>query len=226
MTDRKNNTNGDVKPAGVNPGYAMFHIAKANLYLPLVDEVAADIFMGEFSQAFRESAQVAAQIVDRTLYAKYYTIDFNEFRALLGKKRQATVEWNLFQKQSNEVDEFAQLCATRAGVELGTWDPATNGMIIEQQQILTTQNLAALFSTLNLTGSLYDQPGEMARECFVWICRRHQMKIGHYHAWLILVKNSAYAWRQMIFYRESAWNPTVRRFLGWSKSRHWLAPAT
>jgi hypothetical protein len=246
----------------------------ANLYLPLVDEVAADIFMGEFSQAFRESAQVAAQIVDRTLYAKYYTIDYNEFRALLGKKRQATVEWNLFQKQSNEVDEFAQLCATRAGVELGTWDPATNGMILEQQQILTTQNLAALFSTLNLTGSLHDQLGEMARECFVWICRRHQMKIGHYHAWLILIKNSAYAWRQMIFYlsllseteqhgfiawadqhlqkqneefhirfrpalnglaltvsggsidRESAWNPTVRRFLGWSKSRHWLAPAT
>lgn len=245
----------------------------ANLYLPLVEEVAADIFMGQFSQTFREAAQVAAQVVDQTLYAKYYAIDYNEIRKLPVTKQKVTTEWSLFRTQSSS-DEFAQLCATRAGVALGTWDPATNGMIIEQQQILTTQNLAALFSTLNLTESLRDQLGGMARECFTWICRRHQMKIDRYHAWLILLKNSAYAWRQMIFYlallsateqrdfiawadqhlqeqndefhirfrpalnglaltvsggsieRESASNPTVRRFLGWSKSRHWLVPAT
>ena len=245
----------------------------ANLYLPLVEEVAADIFMGQFTQTFRESAKVAAQVVERTLYANYYAIDYNEIRQLPATKPKATNERVWFRQHSTN-DDFAQLCASRAGVELGTWDAATNGMIIEQQQILTTQNLAALFSTLNLTESLHDELGEMARECFRWICRRHQMKIDLYHAWLILLKNSAYAWRQMIFYlsllseteqrdfiawaeqhlqeqneefhirfrpalnglaltvsggsidRESVLNPTVRRFLGWSKSRHWLVPAT
>jgi hypothetical protein len=243
----------------------------ANLRLPLVEEVAADIFMGEFTQTFRDSARVAAELVQGTLYAKYYAIDYEAIRQL-PEKEKAPPGRSWFRRRSS-IDEFAQLCASRAGVELGTWDPATNGMIIEQQQILTTQNLAALFTTLNLTSSLQDQLGEMARECFAWICRRHQMKIDRYHAWLILLKNSAYAWRQMIFYlsllseteqrefvvwagqhvweqdaefqirfrpalnglaitvgggsldHESAPDPTARRFLGWSKSRHWLAPA-
>ena len=245
----------------------------AKLNIPLVDEVAADIFMGEFSQTFRDAAKVAAQLMDGTLYANYYAIDYDEIRQIPAKKKKGSTKWSwLQQKPVNE--ELAQLCASRAGVELGKWDPAINGMIIEQQQILTTQNLAALFSTLNLTDSLRDQLGDMASACFVWICRRHQMKIDHYHAWLILLKNSAYAWRQMIFYlallsereqrefitwadqylqeqdeafhirfrpalnglavavsggsidRESARDPTVRRFLGWSKSKHWLVPAT
>lgn len=245
----------------------------AKLKLPLVDEIAADIFMGEFSQTFRDSAKVAAQIVDRTLYAKYYAIDYDAIRQLPETKQKAATDWNWFKKKSLN-DKFTQLCAARAGVELGAWKPAINGMIIEQQQILTTQNLAVLFSTLNLTDLLRDQLGDMARACFVWICRRHQMKIDRHHAWLIMLKNSAYAWRQMIFYlallseteqhefiawaeqhlqeqneafhirfrpafnglavvvgggsieRESLRNPSVRLFLGWSKSKHWLMPAT
>ena len=245
----------------------------ADLQLPLVEDVAADIFMGEFTQTFRDSAKVAAELMQGTLYAKYYAIDYDDVRRLSDAKQKPVSIWSRFRQQQPAKDEFAQLCASRAGVPLGTWDPATNGMIIEQQQILTTQNLAALFTTLNLTNSLQDQLGEMARECFVWICRRHQMKIDRYHAWLILLKNSAYAWRQMIFYlsllsemeqrefvvwagqhvweqnaefqirfrpalnglavtvgggsldHESAPNPTARRFLGWSKSRHWLASA-
>ena len=245
----------------------------ANLNVPLVEEVAADIFMGQFTQTFRNAAEVAAQLLDGTLYAKYYAIDYDEIRRLPAAKFEVKINW-FWLRQQKTTDEFALLCAARAGVELGKWDPAVNGMIIEQQQILTTQNLAALFTTLNLTETLRDQLGEMARECFVWICRRQQMKIDHYHAWLIMLKNAAYAWRQMIFYlallseqeqrefivwadqhlqeqnddfqvrfrpalnglalavdggsldRESTHNPNVRRFLGWSKSSHWLAPAT
>ena len=83
---------------------------------------------------------------------------------------------------------------------LGTWDPATNGMIIEQQQILTTQNLAALLAGLGLTDAIRFRLGEMARYCFHWICERQQMKIDRWHARLIMVKNTAYAWRQMIFF--------------------------
>ena len=73
-------------------------------------------------------------------------------------------------------------------------------MIVEQQQILTTQNLAVLFQELGLTATLRDQLGDLAKECFQWICQRQQMKINDWHAKLIMVKNTAYAWRQMIFF--------------------------
>jgi hypothetical protein len=106
----------------------------------------------------------------------------------------------------------------------------------------------------------------MARHCFEWICRRQQINEPKWHARLIMVKNTAYAWRQMVFYlsflgdqeRQEfvAWaeehlaaqrpdfcdrfSPVLtglkdavggrpvgegsqgRRFLGWSKERHWL----
>jgi hypothetical protein len=143
-------------------------------------------------------------------------------------------------------------------------------MIIEQQQVLTTQNLAVLYDSLRLTNSLHAQLDELARRCFMWICQRQQMKIDNRHARLIMLKNTAYAWRQMIFFlallpaagqqqfavwadgylkeqnedfqarfhpafqglvmavegrplHETAGNRKgAMRFLGWSKSRHWL----
>jgi hypothetical protein len=143
-------------------------------------------------------------------------------------------------------------------------------MIIEQQQILTTQNLAALFAELDLADALREQMGDMAKLCFQWICRRQQMKIAEWHARLTMVKNAAYAWRQMVFFlallpehsvteflvwaeqhldsqsedfrnrfrpaltglrlaaagasvdSEPAGHEGARRFLGWSKERHWL----
>ena len=140
----------------------------------------------------------------------------------------------------------------------------------EQQQILTTQNLATLFAGLDLGTALQGELDDMARQCFRWICRRQRMKVHTWHAGLILLKNTAYAWRQMIFFlalgserRVTAFlrwaeehldeepeelrnrfrpalaglrlaaeggsvdgeSPEARRFLGWSKARHWLMPA-
>lgn len=73
-------------------------------------------------------------------------------------------------------------------------------MIIEQQAILTTQNLAALFVGVDLPQALRNQLAEMARQNFSWICRRQQMKVDTWHAGLIMLKNTAYAWRQMVFF--------------------------
>ena len=242
----------------------------ADLDIPLVDEVAADIFMGEFSGKFLESAKRAAQLLNGTLYATYYGIDYEEVTKIPEVKKTTVRRWWGHRSEAG-TDRFAELCSRRAGVSLGTWDPATNGMIIEQQQILTTQNLAALFSGLRLADTLGNQLDEMARECFTWVCKRQQMKIDIWHARLLMLKNTAYAWRQMIFFL-SLLPPTntsdflkwaqdyfgaqgeefrnrfrpaltglvyaaegrsidsvagdvgVRRFLGWSKARHWLLP--
>jgi hypothetical protein len=231
--------------------------AGAELAIPLVDELAADIFRGKFSGKFLEAAKRAASLLGGSLYARYYAIDYEEICGI-----QALPE--------KEAASFAQLCASRAGVPLGSWHPATNGMIIEQQQILTTQNLAALFAGLDLTDALRSQLGGMAKQCFRWICQHQQMKRDGWHARLIMLKNTAYAWRQMIFFLallpgrdvadfqswaqshfgkqprafQDRFNPALaglilaadgrsldgdearregaRRFLGWSKERHWL----
>ena len=235
----------------------------ANLDIPLLDELAADIFMGEFSPKFVSAACRAAELLKGTLYAKYYGIDYEAVRNA-AKVEQAKV-W-----ARRPPSTFATLCASRAGVGLGGCRPAINGMVIEQQQILTTQNLAVLFSSLRLIDAIGDQLGDMARHCFSWICRRQQVATVDRRARLKMIKNTAYGWRQMIFYlsllddREVAgfldWAANhlrrqgssfqyrfapafeglvrasrgeaiesapadgipVRRFLGWSNTRHWL----
>jgi hypothetical protein len=123
-------------------------------------------------------------------------------------------------------DSLAQLCAERAGVPLpswspaslllGTWSPATNGMIIEQQQILTTQNLAALFAALDLRTALSPELPDMARRCFEWICKRQQVRIDDRHAKLVMLKNTAYAWRQMIFFLALLPQAEVDDFAAWA----------
>jgi hypothetical protein len=188
----------------------------ASLDIPLVDELAADIFMGRFSGKFIEAAKVAAAQLDGSLYATYYGIDFKEIQQFPEPREKRKFNW--FRRPPRmDADPFAQLCAARAGVSLGTWDPTTHGMIIEQQQILTTQNLAALFAGLNLTQSLQNRLDEMAKQCFAWICRRHQMKVDRWHAQLIVLKNTAYAWRQMVFFLALLPENATADFLKWAE---------
>lgn len=164
----------------------------AHLDLPFVEEVAADIFMGAFSNKFAKAARQSARLMAGTLYARYYDIDTDRLAGLPDQRRS--------RRRSNSRDALATLCAQRANATLGTWYPAVNGTILEQQQILTTHNLAILFGELNLKPLLHHRLNELALACFEWICRRQQMPIKFYHAHLVMLKNTAYAWRQMVFY--------------------------
>ncbi len=202
----------------------------AELDIPLVDEVAADIFMGRFSHKFLESAKKATDLIEGSLYAMYYGIDCGEVRRLAAPADPATEK--VFNR--SVPDAFAALCSVRAGVPLGTWNPATNGMIIEQQQILTTQNLAALLTGLGLTDAIRRRSSELSRRCFEWVCEHQQMKIDRWHARLIMVKNTAYAWRQMIFFLALLPKLEVAEFLRWARTsgstargfRHSVPPRT
>jgi hypothetical protein len=42
--------------------------------MPLVEEVAADIFMGTFTQKWRRAAATASQALAGSLYARYYDL--------------------------------------------------------------------------------------------------------------------------------------------------------
>lgn len=157
--------------------------AQAGLDLPLTEELAADIFTGKFGLKYLDAAQHAAQAMDGSLYARYYDIDSAQVLAL-----------------ARDTRSLAALCEARAGVSLDSWSPALSGMVLEQQQILTTHNLAQLYAQLRLDTVLGPRHEAMARHCLDWVLARQRMKIDLPHARLIMIKQSAYAWRQMLFF--------------------------
>jgi hypothetical protein len=175
----------------------------AGLDLPFLDELAADIFMGRFSPKFVRAAKNAADVLRDSLYARYYVLDTEEMRHLPTPPAARTSTSGVDfapERTARKDDPLAVLCARRAGVGLGTWRPAINGMIIEQQQIITTHNLIALFHDLGLRERLKAKFPEMIMATFGWICARLRMKCCDRHAQLVTIKNAAYAWRQLVFY--------------------------
>jgi hypothetical protein len=98
-------------------------------------------------------------------------------------------------------------------------------MVIEQAQILTTHNLASLFGPLGLGETLRSNLRDMSERCFRWICRRQQVKSDKWHAKLIMLKQTAYAWRQMVFYA-SLLTPEERQgFIVWAEDHLHEQPA-
>lgn len=189
----------------------------AGLRLPLVDEVAADIFMGDFSEKYLRAAQKSAALLEGTLYAHYYNIDY----ALV--RRIDDVQPSRYGTPTSPA--FTQLCVERAGASSGRWSVARNGTILEQEQVLTTHNLAVLFDALGLAAALGSELDGLARRCFAWICRRHQQRIDAWQPRLRRVKNTAYAWRQMVFFLALLPNSSVQEFLGWAEEHLAKQPA-
>ena len=70
----------DAFPATVIPNALVTELdalgREAGLDLPLVEELAADIFMGSFSAKFVHAAKLAGQVLEGSLYARYYAIDY------------------------------------------------------------------------------------------------------------------------------------------------------
>jgi len=157
----------------------------AGLELPIVDELAADIFMGNFSKKFVDAAAISGSMLQGSLYARYYEIDYTDLSERIARNA-------AYAKRGNHW--FAEMCASRAGVKLGGWAVAKNGKVIEQQQIITTQNLAVLYQQLELAELLQPELATMALRTFDWICNRLDLNQS-WHAKLISLKNSAYAWR-------------------------------
>lgn len=182
----------------------------AALDIPLVNELAADIFMGSFSRAFLESARASADLLDGSLYANYYGIEFDEVRRISAKPSGG-------RENGAEPDDFAQLCAARRCHPRLGGGRARSGSILEQQQILTTKNLAALFAALNLTESLRGQLGGMARRCFEWICKRPPTREREWRPRPRRLKQAAYAWRQMVFFLALLPDSDQARFPRWAK---------
>jgi len=83
---------------------------------------------------------------------------------------------------------------------------------------LTTHNLAVLVDGLGLRDALEPRLPELARRCFTWICWRQQLKSADWRSRLHTVKNTAFAWRQMVFFLSLASKAVTDEFLAWAES--------
>jgi len=185
----------------------------AGMELPLVDELAADIFMGAFSNKYLLAAQSAGELLAGTLYARYYNINYSKLPAPSKFSRKQK------QRQAHKTDaSFFRLCESRAGVKYSSWDPSISGCIIEQEQILTSHNLAPLILKLNLQESLAPEFIPMAQKCWTSICRRLKNKSSDWHVQLIIRKNNAYSWRQMLVYLSLVSRPQQEDFVNWARA--------
>lgn len=155
---------------------------QATLQLPLVEELAADIFMGTFTEKWAKATQCASTLLDGTLYARYYELPRPGDRRLRDGK------------------SVAQLCELRVGEQVRYGDAAANGCVIEHGQIVTTHNLAVLIDGLGLLPRVRPLAADLAMRAFAWSLARQLPAAEFVHARLKLVKNVAYAWRQAIFW--------------------------
>jgi hypothetical protein len=170
---------------------------QAGISLPLIEEVAADIFTGTFTDKWRQAAATASRTLAGTLYARYY--DLPGAQAWAQPPEGPAVRWGKV-----VTEHFAALCRARsaearASAGNGSY-VAANGAVLEQAQILTTHNLAALTSTLELRDSVAAIAPDLADRAFTWAVRRQQRPSDQWRARLQAVKNAAYAWRQAIFF--------------------------
>jgi hypothetical protein len=182
---------------------------EADLNVPFVEELAADIFMGTFSVKFLAAAKIAAQQLAGTVYERYYAIDYEGISHL-------RIQGGTKELRSPASEEFAVLCRQRSGyLENERWSVAANGTMIEQAQILTSQNLAALTGPVGLAARMHDQWPRLAERCF----KRSEALAGRLTnnpRPLGTVKDAAYAWRQMIFYLSVADAQAREQFVAWS----------
>jgi len=173
--------------------------AGAGISLPLVEELAADIFMGQFSAKFVDAARIAARLLQGSLYERYYGLDYGRLLAQEGAPGDGAT-------REREVVDLAALCAQRVG-EVGS-GVSVNRAIIEQAQVLTTHNLATLFDALLLEGTL-DLPA-LSRDAFSWIAAALRPDRA-------AVRRAGHAWRQLVFFLALQAPEQVEAFIDWSE---------
>lgn len=166
---------------------------QAGLDIPLVEELAADIFMGTFTPKFAQAALTAAELLTGTVYDRYYGIDYAAVAELLLNEPTQ-------QQYGRPVSTaFAKLCTARArrSGSSYSYSVAARGQVIEQSQILTTHNLATLVQDLGLTPQAgWSVLAQRAIEGMFTILTRTTFA-GRA---LPLIKDAAYAWRQAVVF--------------------------
>lgn len=191
----------------------------AGLKLPWVEELAADIFRGSFTLKFARAAEAAERLLRGRIYARYY--DLPEWPDA-PPPTEPTLRSRIFGAVTPKAgaspvlaERFAEVCRARAkeaggGPRTGI---AGNGTVIEQAQILTTHNLAALFLAVDLHEACGVMLPTMAERCLTEVVTSLSRLDERSPNGFAEVKNAAYAWRQMVFYLSFLDSEGLLRFM-------------
>ncbi len=188
---------------------------QAELDLPFVEEVAADIFMGSFTLKWRQAATITSDLMADTLYARYYDVPTPAAWPPLSDSSPSFAERVKTRWGKRTADDFAQVCIDRAReAALGDGSfVARNGTVIEQSQILTTHNLAPIVDRLGLTGRVSDVGADWAAVAFAWIVKEQTTRYDSWQSQLQMLKSTAYAFRQALFFLSFVDEPTQRHVI-------------
>ena len=175
---------------------------QAELDIPLVKEVAADIFMGTFTLKWRQAAALASDVMAGTLYARYYDLPTSAAWPPIDDRTPGLAERLKTRWGKKTAADFAQVCNDRSReAALGDASSvARNGTVIEQSQILTTHNLAPVVDRLGLTSRVTDSGADWATAAFGWIVKEQNTRYDSWRSQLQMLKNTAYAFRQALFF--------------------------
>lgn len=188
----------------------------AEIDIPFVEEVAADIFMGTFTTKWRRAARIAAEQLEGSLYARYYDLPAAATWTPLPSDDGTLLDRAKLRWGKRTAEDFAALCRERAK-EVSVGDGsfvARNGAVIEQSQILTTHNLAPLVDRLEIADQLGASVPVLVPQVFDWIIREQTKSRDDWQATLQMLKNTAYAWRQAIYLLSFADDPTQQMAIG------------
>ncbi len=174
-------------------------VGGARPWLPLVEEVASDIFMGTFSVKYLRAAEVAVRLFQSlpggSLYARYYGIDGERVLSV----DRIEEKWGV-----KTCPDFDAYCLELAALPGGGNPRARNGAMIEQAAILTTHNLAVLIKGLHLQPLLAERWEELAERAYVSVLDRLERRVIpesiHRTQRMRASKTLAFGWRQMIFF--------------------------
>lgn len=177
--------------------------------LPLIEEVAADIFMGTFSSKFLRAAKIAARMLgERSLYARYYGLPY---------ERVLAIEKLVPQGNARTAPELDALCLELAALPTGGNPRARSGAMIEQASILTTHGLASLISVLDLEPVFADRYVALAEDALTCVLDRLERRVLPERVPKIqrmrAAKTLAFGWRQMLFFLSRAPKTDVEAFV-------------
>lgn len=171
---------------------------RADADVPLTSELAADIFMGGFGPAFARAADLASGLLEGTAYARYYDLDTT--------RRWTTIDADVQRaRRKGTTVPFDEGVADRVPRGLASW-AARNGRLIEQAQVLTTHNLAALV----IEGLRLDWSDAAAG---AWRTALDELALARGPRGLRHRKKAAYAWRQAVFFLSMAGPDAVAAFV-------------
>lgn len=141
-------------------------VTASSLSLPIVEEVAADLFMGVFTTKWEAAGRAASALLEGTIYARYF--DMPSVEDWGPPDPSPPAQWGV---PTSAV--FGRLCERRAEAAGGRgYGLARAHAILEQAEILTTHNLALLVDGLGLRAAVAADAPELAARALAWAMTR------------------------------------------------------